>query len=273
MECKRMPNIARTLLIPLCCLMALLLTPVVRAAEYTLVVQPILPKDDIIRAYTPLAEYLSRQTGEEIRLVTAPNFLGYWERSKQAGEYDLVLDAAHLTAFRIERMNYEPLAKLPDVVSFSLVTGPDMLLFDPDELVGKRLATQGSPSLGAVRLNQMFPNPMRQPIIVEVEDSTLAVHKVFSGDVVAAMIPTPLVQANHGLNTVATTPQVPHMALSASPDVPAEVRDRIRRALLDAQRVPAGQAMLQQVNLPGFEPATVRQYQGYSELLEGLWGY
>ncbi|MBD3620452.1 MAG: PhnD/SsuA/transferrin family substrate-binding protein [Chromatiales bacterium] len=267
-----MRKITRSL-IPLFGLLALLASPLARPAEYTLVVQPILPKDDIIRAYTPLAQYLSRQTGEQIRLVTAPNFLGYWERSKQAGEYDLVLDAAHLTAFRMERMDYEPLAKLPDVVSFSLVTGPDTLVFDPDELVGRKLASQGSPSLGAVRLSQLFPNPMRQPIIVEVDDSTVAVQKVFSGEVAAAMIPTPLVQANPGLNTVTTTEQVPHMALSAGPDVPPEVKARIRQALIEAGGSPAGQAMLRQVNLPGFEPASPQQYRGYSELLEGVWGY
>lgn len=260
-------------LIPLFGLLTLLASPLARPAEYTLVVQPVLPKDDLIRAYTPLAQYLSRQTGEQIRLVTAPNFVSYWERCKQPGTYDLVLDAAHLTAFRMERMGYEPLAKLPDVVSFSLVTGPDTLIFDADELVGKKLATLGSPSLGAVSLGQLFPNPMRQPVLVEVDDSTVAVQKVLSGEVVAAMIPTPLVQANPGLNTVTTTEQVPHMALSAGPDVPPAVKARIRQALVEAGGSPDGQAMLRQVNLPGFEPASPQQYQGYSELLEGVWGY
>ena len=263
----------RTGIATLFCLALLSTSPLVRAADYTLVVQPILPKDDLVRAYTPLTQYLTRQTGENIQLVTAPNFLGYWERSKQEGVYDFVLDAAHLTAFRIDRMGYEPLAKLPDVVSFSLVTGPDTLVFEADDLVGKRLATLGSPSLGAVRLAEMFPNPMRQPIIVEVDDSTQAVSMVMTGKAVAAMIPSPLVQANPGLNTVTQTAQVPHMALSASPRVPAELKARVRDALVQAGQTPAGQAMLQRVNLPGFVPASAGQYDGYSVLLEGLWGY
>ena len=243
------------------------------AADYTLVIQPVLPKDGIIKAYTPLATYLSQQTGEQIRLVTAPNYLAFWERTKQQGAYDLVLDAAHTTAYRIERMNYEPLAKLPDVVSFSLVTGPDTLIFDPDELVGKRLATLGSPSLGAVRLAQMFPNPMRQPMITEVNDSEEAVRLVLDGDVVAAMIPSPLVQQYPQLNTITITEQVPHMALAAAPNVPPEVKAKIRKALLEASNNPAGQAMLQRLNLPGFVTATPALYQGYSTLLDGLWGY
>lgn len=243
------------------------------AADYTLVVQPILPKEDLVRAYTPLANYLSERTGHNIRLVTAPNFLGYWERSKQEGTYDFILDAAHLTAYRIDRMGYEPLAKLPDVVSFSLVTGPDTLLFEANDLVGKRVATLGSPSLGAVRIAEMFTNPMRQPVIVEVEDSAEAVEKVLSGEVVGAMIPTPLVQATPGLNTVITTPQVPHMALSAAPNVPAELKASVREALIEAGQTPAGRAMLEQINLPGFEPASARQYEGYSVLLQGTWGY
>lgn len=257
----------------LACLWFFLSTPAAWAADtYRLVVQPVLAPEASRAAYQPLVDYLSRSTGTRIELVTAQNFLTFWQSMRKSGSYDLILDAAHFTAYRMAKLGYVPLVKLPDVVSFSLVTAEGTLVFSPDELVSKRVATLASPSLGALRLSRMFPNPIRQPIIVEVDNSDDAVKRLLSGDVAAAMIPTPLV-ANFPLNTVVTTEQVPHMCLSAAPTVPEAVRARIREALLAAGNAEAGRQMLRQSGLPGFVPAEPAQYRGYETLLEGTWGY
>ena len=84
---------------------------------------------------------------------------------------------------------------------------------------------------------------------------------------------TPLVQNFPDLNVVATTEQVPGVAVSASPALDATVRDAVRAALLEASKSERGRSMLQQVNLAGFEPATADTYDGYARLLEGTWGY
>lgn len=242
-----------------------------RADSYTFVVQPILPPAQTRKAFQPLADYLSRATGHEIRLVTAVNFLAYWARMKR-GDYDLILDAAHFTDWRVKNMDYMVLAKIPDTVSYSLVTDENTLVLEPSELVGKRLATIGSPSLGAVRLAQMFPNPLRQPVAIEVDNSRQAIEAVLKGRAVAAIVPSPLVGA-FPLNVVTTTEPVPHIAFSASPDVPQAARDAIREALVEAEKTPAGQAMLKAINFPRFERADAQVYDGYAQLLEGVWGY
>lgn len=243
------------------------------ADNFNLVVQPILSEQEIVQAYTPLTEYLSKQTGHNIRLVTAQNFFTYWEIMKRDDVYDLILDAAHLTDFRIQRMDYVPLAKLPDVVSFSLVTSGDNLVFEPSDLIGKRVASLGSPSLAAVSLSQLFDNPMRLPIIVEVNNSQTAIDKLLAGEVSAAIIPTPLVQTQSNLNTVTSIQQVPHMALSAKPSVPLEVQESIRKALTSATETADGQRMLNKLNFERFVVAEPSTYDGYAELLQGVWGY
>jgi ABC-type phosphate/phosphonate transport system substrate-binding protein len=243
------------------------------AKTLTLVVQPIMSPDQTTRAYQPLAQYLSEMTGQDIKLIAARNFFTFWESMKQDGKYDLVLSAAHLTDYLIERRNYHPLAKLPDSVSFSLVTGADTLLFSPDELIGQKIATLGSPSMGAVKLAELFPNPLRQPIIIEVANSQAAVAAVQSGKAVAAIIPSPLVQQYPDLNTIKTTEQTPHMCLTASGEISPELQKSLSKALLDAGKTQKGQAMLKALNLPGFQPATSKQYAGFANLLEGVWGY
>jgi len=239
-----------------------------QAGEWLLSIQPVLSRERILEAYRPLAEYLSRQTGETIRIKAHRNFLAYWASMQKMDGFDFVLDAAHLTDFRLQRMGYRLLARLPDTVSFSLVTRDDNLIFEVDELLLKKVATLAPPSIGALRLLQLFPDPMRQPRIVYARDSEDAAQRVIDGKAFAAMIPTALVSRYDGLNTVLTTEPLPHMAFSASPEVPESVRSRVGQALLRAGLTPSGQKMLEKLNLPAFVPARAEDYRGHARLLD-----
>lgn len=243
------------------------------AAELNFVVQPILPEAQTREAFQPLADYLSKATGQKIKLITTPNFLTYWETMKKGDQYHLVLDAAHFTAFRNDRMKYTVLAKIPESVSYTLVTNESSEVLEPQELIGKTVATIASPSLGAVRLAEMYPNPLRQPIIVEVDNSIASIDKVLNAEAAAAIVPTPLVGNYPSLITVVVTEQVPHIAISAAPSVDKKTQNMIRKALVNASKTPEGQAMLKAINFAAFEPASGNTYKGFASLLEGVWGY
>ena len=105
------------------------------------------------------------------------------------------------------------------------------LILDVDEQTSKRIATIPAPSLGAARLEKLLPNPMRIPNYVWELNTSEAVESVLSGKVDAAIIPTRLASNYKGLNTVMTTEPVPHMAMPASPNTPADVAEKIRRHL------------------------------------------
>lgn len=243
------------------------------ADEYNLVIQPVLSQEDIRTNYQPLAEYLTEQTGHKFIVKTHKNFFTYWERMKKGKNFDFVLDAAHFTDFRVQRQNFTVLAKFPDTVSFTVVSGEDNLVFDMEELISKKIATMPSPGLGAIRLNSMFPNPARLPHFVQMHNSNEAAQKVIDQEVDAAIIPTPLVSLYSELNSVLSTEPVPHMALSVSPKVAPDVAEKVKQALLNANKTQSGKAMLSHLNLAAFEPASNSVYQGYAELLEGVFGY
>lgn len=243
------------------------------AFGYTLVVQPIQSPETTRTSFQPLVEYLRNATGAEIELVTARNFVSYWQTMKRGDRYDLILDAAHFTDYRIQRMDYTPLVKIASVVSLSLVTHEDQPVFEARELIGKPVALLSSPSMDAVRLAQLFPNPLRQPVIVRVDDSREAAEKVRDGSAAGALVPTPMVGAFPFLYTVVTTEQVPHMALSAGPSVPEVLQQRLRQALLDANKTPEGRKLLEALNFEAFEAADAKTYQGYGKLLQGIYGY
>ena len=245
-----------------------------QAAEYSLAIQPILPQEEIKKNYQPLADYLSKETGHTITIKTQRNFLFYWTKMRKGKKgFDLVLDAAHFTDYRIKAQGYSVLAKLPDTVSFSIVTSEENFIMDEEELIGLRVATMPSPSLGSLRLEELFPNPMRIPIYVWEPNTTAAIEKIVAGDIDAAIIPTRLASTYDNLNLVLTTEPVPHMGLSASPTVPADVAAKIRQALINADTTDSGKKMLAALKLEKFEPATSETYDGYSDLLKEVFGY
>jgi len=263
-----------------CLALVLVSAPVapVQAAPDQLVlsVQPILDPDKTRAAFLPLADYIGKAAGVPCTLRTYNNFLSYWQGTHQGGS-DLVLDAAHFTDYRIQKRGYVVLAKIPDQVSYTLVARNDLLIVEPAELVGKRVATLGPPSLGAARLAAMFPHTTRQPIVVEANSSGEALEMVIGGKVHAAIVPTPLVAqrmaAGDPIEVVVQTTLVPHIALSAAPGVEPALRNKIRDALLGAAQTDAGRSMLQAIGFPGFDPATAAVYAGQGDILKTTWGY
>lgn len=245
--------------------------------ELVLAVQPILSEAQTRKAFQPLCDYLAEATGRPCRLFTSPNFYAYWDTVRHSTAFNLVLDAAHFTDYRATKLGYQVLAKIPDTVSYSLVTRDSDFLVDASELVGKRVATLGIPSIGAARLNGLFPNPSRQPVTVEVGAAEQAIRQLLDGKLKAAILPTPLVAqqmaSGAGLYVVLATDPIPHIGLSAAPSIDASTRSALRLALLSAHNNEKGKKMLQQIGFERFDPATASVYSGQAGILKEYWGY
>lgn len=267
---RRLPRFS-----PLTYLVALLLfsiTNVSKAGELNLAINLGLSPTQAEERYQPLLSYLGKVTGQRVRLHALPNALAHWEAMRRQG-FDLVLDNPAFTAYRASKMNYTVIGKLPDVLSFTLVTNVDEMMFEPGELIGRKVASLPSPSITALRLNEIYANPMRQPNFLSVSTHTEALDLVVNGRAAGAMVPTGMVTNLQSLNPIYTTSQIPSPGFSVSSRVSQEMREKIRQALLDAPKTEAGRAMLDALNVPRIEPATNALYAGMEHMLEGLFGY
>ena len=258
------------LLTSLLCLFA---TGTLSAQTINFVVQPISTPEQTRKTYQPVIDYLEQQTGEDFKLVTAKSFLSYWETMKRNQDYHLIMDAAHFTDYRVSKMGYRVLAKMPETVSFALITNEENLILETDELVGKSIATLPPPSIGSVRMSQMFPHPARQPEIFSSSSAAKAIADVKNGKYQAALVPTPLLNNHPDVNIIKVTEPIPHMAISASPQIPALLQKKIQNALVNAHKSEQGSVFLGKLAVEKFEPANNRTYKGYSQLLAGVWGY
>lgn len=204
-----------------------------------------------------------------------PNFPAYWEAVRR-GQYELAFDAPHFTDYRRLKLGFIVLAKTPDSASYSLVVRSAEGIVDPGQLVGKRVASLGLLSIGTLRLNVLFPNALRQPILVDAGTAEEALGSLRRRRVEAAFLPTTAVRrhiAAGGIAVLLTTEPVPPLGISASPRLPAALRKKIRDGLLQAHRLEAGQSMLRAIALERFHPAGAEDFANQSYVLRGYWGY
>lgn len=243
------------------------------AAALKFAIPPFLPKAELEKSFGPLVQKLSEMTGTPIDLEVFPNYLAFWQETRTGSPFDIALDAAPTTDFRVARQHWHVIAKLSGTVTQSLVTGPNDAVLDPSELINKKIAVQPSPSVSALTLYQLFPNPVQQPQLVFVDSNRAAAEAVKAGKVAAAVIPTPIAAGYPSLNVVTTTAPLPFLAVSVSPNVSPELAKSLQSALIRLSETPEGEAMLQQSQLRAFTRATDSDYAGQEKLLEGTFGY
>lgn len=255
---------------------AVLLLRAGHAADIRFAVQPILDAEATRKAYQPLADYIAKATGKSVELIATFDYAEFWLRMKRGNEFNLILDGPFYTDYRIKQQGHIPLVKVPGLVSYSLVTKSGEAILDASELIGKKIATIIPPAPGGLVMQKMFTHPSRQPYLVPAKSSEQALEMLVKGQVMAAMIPTPLAAQAMGqgkeIATVVTSPQTPHITLTAGPDIDAATREKITKALLDASKDPKGQEMLKKVGFPeGFETTKPEIYRGYSDYLKQQW--
>ncbi len=239
----------------------------------TFAIAPFLPEAELMEAYTPVADHLSKQIEQPVELKLFSSYLAFWEATRSGSDFDLALDSAPVTDFRIQRQGWRVIARFEGEVTQSLVTREDDLVFAPDELVNERVAVQPTPSVSALTLYQLFPNPVKQPDLVFRDTNRDVAQAVLDEEVRAAVIPTPLVGGYTGLNTVVTTETLPFLAFSVSPEVRPNTADALEKALVTFGRSDAGQEILESNNLTDIVRANDNLYRGHSELLQGTYGY
>lgn len=244
-----------------------------QAAALKFAIPPFLPKAELEKSFGPLVQKLSEMTGTPIELEVFPNYLAFWQETRTGSPFDIALDAAPTTDFRVERQHWHVIAKLSGTVTQSLVTGPNDAVLDPSELINKKIAVQPSPSVSALTLYQLFPNPVQQPQLVFVDSNRAAADAVKTGKVAAALIPTPIAAGYPSFNVVTTTAPLPFLAVSVSPSVSPEVAKSLQSALIRLGQTPEGEALLKESQLRAFTAATDSDYAGQEKLLEGTFGY
>lgn len=229
---------------------------------------PIFPPETAELVYRPLVNYLNDVLPYRFDLELSPDYHRYWLSARRGENPHLVLEEPHLTAYRMQTYNYTPLVRAETALSYSLLTSMNNADASVRDFVGRRLSTMPAPSLGYLVLADWFSNPMQQPIIQSNAASWLdAVEIVFSQEAAAAIVPNNLVSRYVNMANVLTSQEFPGVTIAASPEVPVNIQEEIRAALIKLHEDEEHFAALHELDIDQFVEARPAQYEGLEEWL------
>lgn len=223
--------------------------------------------------YQPIADYLSKATGERFVYHHPQNWTEY-SRAMQAGEYDLVFDGPHFVSWRVEYINHEVVAKLPQLHIWRVITNrSDESIQNLDDLVGKKVCAPKSPNFGMLTMMSHYPNPDKEPVHVITKGWKDGFNGVVDGKCVATVLP----KTNHvkfdpkeeKTRALHTHLPYPNQAFTTSSKITPNLKARIEDKLLSEE----GQAALKKLRdrfsrgerLVG---AVSEEYEGISMVLK-----
>lgn len=263
----------RNHLIKLCFISLLSLAATVNCAfaqPLQMVAQPDFPHEQAERIYQPLADYLSTQLQREVQLTVPKNFQQHWLAIKNGAVVDLAIEEAPLTDYRVNYLNFVPLVRGQNSISYSLAV-LDPAYTTREDLVGLPVATMPAPSTGYLVLARWYNNPLSQAQLISNSTSwDDAVQQIWSGTVEAAIIPTQLAEDYPQFSIVDTSVLMPAIAISASPELDEDLRQSIINALLALNGDEDNFNILHELNVEGLETIDANEYRGYGEWLRAI---
>jgi ABC-type phosphate/phosphonate transport system substrate-binding protein len=248
------------------------------SADLILTTPPRETLEDGQRVFGPLAEALSKATGEKVVYQYADNW-GLYQTRLTKGDFDLVLDGPHLVSWRFARLHHEPLVALAGNLSFVVITRKDdTQLQNLNGLAGRRLCGHAPPNLATLTVYEQFENAARQPLLVETKGFDVAYKRVLERKCNAAVLP---LESYHDLEgqtgrtrVIYQSKNYPNQALTAGARVTPAMRERIQQALLaDNGHNPTAKSVANYFHSDGFVPTDADQYRGYDHMLSDTWGF
>jgi ABC-type phosphate/phosphonate transport system substrate-binding protein len=246
------------------------------SAEYVLTAPPRETAVEGSKLYQPIADQLSALLGEPV-IYKQPNGWFDYAAKMRSGQYDIVFDGPHFTAWRLKHLNHTPVVVLPGTLDFILISKRENLSINKtSDLIGREICSMLSPFLGADFVYELFSNPVVQPIIHEVKGGMKKVYQAFKrGDCDAAMVRDLLfnrlpAKARDKLRILARTKPVPNQTITVSKRLKKNAK-KIANFMISKQGAIAADKLLTHYSRSAkhFERPNRKKYAGVERLLEG----
>ena len=253
-------------------------TPTLASETYVFTGPPRESVEKGLEVYGPIAEYLSAATGKRIVYRHPDNWLLY-QTEMQKGAYDLVYDGPAFVSWRIAELGHEPLATLSSRLAFVIAVREDYAELNTlADLSGRTVCGFGPPNFATLTLLSLFPNPSRQPYLVEVKTLKEAHQGVLAGKCVGAVMRDKAFAKMHknstGAKVIHRTAPVANQTITAGPRFSAEDKATMTAALLAPEAKTKLAKFLARFNRgKDLMKANRDDYAGLSDVLQHSWGF
>ena len=262
------------------CLLAFLLLIIFTNTVHAELIFTAPPRENADKAnmiYGPLAEQLSNIIGERVIYEQPRGWFDY-ARNMRDGKYDIVFDGPHFAAWRVKNLNHIPIATFPGHLNFMLIARKaDKSISTIRDLTGKKICGLLSPNLGTNLVYSSYKNPVLQPIIYEIKGGMKQVYQAFKERKCEAAILRDAAyfrlpkKEKAQIKILMKTKPLPNQTITVS----ARLKDnasKIANFIMSRDGAIAADNILSRYSKKNkhFEKASVQEYSGIEELLEGV---
>ena len=226
----------------------------------------------LARSWSPVFDFLSRQSGLKIQFATAKD-IPTFERQLDAGDYDFAyMNPYHFTVFN-RHPGYQAVARARDKkIKGIIVVRKDSPIQSIEELDQMTLAFPAPAAFAASILprSELLSRGLDfQSRYVSSHDSVyLAVAKGIypAGGGVIRTFNNIATETRDQLRVLWTSQGFTPHAIAANPDVSAEAMASMQSALVDMEQSDEGRALLKRLNIKGFEAAENKDWDDVRSL-------
>jgi ABC-type phosphate/phosphonate transport system substrate-binding protein len=256
----------------------ILASPTIAKEEYIFTAPPRGSGDNEAEVYIPIADYLSKATGKKIIYKHSDNWLSYQDGMRK-GAFDVVFDGPHFVSWRMAHLKHVPLAKLAGNLAFAVAVRKDnKTVHEIKDLAGRTVCGLAPPNLATLTLYGQFPNPVRQPLVLEAESFEQAYKNMMDGKCIAVVMRDKMLEKlnkdKESVRVVFQSPGVPNQAFSAGPRLSSEERNKIAEALISPEaRKQFPQFFDRYSKGKDLVPANDSEFRDLIVLLKDTWGF
>lgn len=253
------------------------LAPLAPAKDLVLTSPPRESEQKAREIFQPIAEYLSRALDQPVTFRYSDNWLSY-QSEMQKDKYDIVFDGPHFVSYRTTKHHHTPLVKLPGKFIFVLIARKDNQRINKiEDVYGRVLCAPAPPNLGALTILSLYPNPARQPVLMDTKGFPQAYEGLLSGKCSAAAMQIKIFEKldkdRKAMKVLYESKGLPNQAITASTRLDAAQRARLTEALLSDSGKQATAKLREEYNGQDFIPASAEEYQTPVEYLKDVWGF
>lgn len=240
------------------------------------------PREDEDKAnaiYGPVAEYLSTVLKRKVVFHHAGNW-GVYQGLMQKGAYDLVFDGPHFASWRALNSGHTALLKVPgEHVFVVLVKKDNDKINNISQLAGRAICAHAPPNLGTLTVLNEFPNPARQPLIVNTDGWKNIYQAMLDNKCVASSVPLSKLEqfektGGRQAKIIFRGATMPDNALTAGPRISPADQEKIMRALMSPDGEKATEKLREKYAQGKSLVATSnKDFVGLSAYLKNEWGF
>jgi phosphonate transport system substrate-binding protein len=226
--------------------------------------------------FRDMANYLTKKLGQPVIVEPVQSYARYMDRAKQK-RYAFMYGPPSMAMEANALAGYEPVAKVPGLLSAAFMSSADGDIAFPEDMKGKRIGMPDDNSLMTMlafaKLREMKIDPRKYfssvMVFNDAEDviSALKLKMIDVGVANSSLFNAWSAQGNN-LNLVLQSSGAPHLTFAVRGDLPADTKAKVTEALLSAHKdATMAKTYFKRTGFPNFEATSLKDFDGVKKLL------